>query len=316
MKKKALIVILSLCIAMTMTACGGNADTTEVEETTVVTESTEALEDTEAECEHEWVEASCKEAKHCSKCGESEGTALAHVWTEATFAVPKTCTVCGETEGERKQSYFEEHGVEVPDAPVSCTVDCVISGLDNPQEYQKVVDSVWEQTDYYTEPAEEEGYQLVHLEVSRTIQLYYDAKQDVPYLNASCGTGVYDWYTGQMLPGRDMNGGDVFEQAVTLEIDGVGYDVSYTKEIRSEQDDWVFDLTGNGQSDIKSIDYYVFKVPDGYDGLVLAAVPKREYKELDTENVQGLEEAEYASLDETDEDYVEGSKYFRINRSK
>ena len=49
MKKKALTVILPLCIVMTMTACGGNVETAEVEETTVTEESTEA--DVQAEAE-------------------------------------------------------------------------------------------------------------------------------------------------------------------------------------------------------------------------------------------------------------------------
>lgn len=49
MRKKALTIILPLCAAMAMTACGGNADTTEVEETTVIEESMEA--DAQAEAE-------------------------------------------------------------------------------------------------------------------------------------------------------------------------------------------------------------------------------------------------------------------------
>lgn len=49
MKKKALKIILPLCAAMAMTACGGNADTAEVNETTVIEESMEA--DAQAEAE-------------------------------------------------------------------------------------------------------------------------------------------------------------------------------------------------------------------------------------------------------------------------
>lgn len=51
MKKKALMAVLPLCAAMAMTACGGNADTTEVKETAVTEESAEA--DTQAEVEAE-----------------------------------------------------------------------------------------------------------------------------------------------------------------------------------------------------------------------------------------------------------------------
>lgn len=41
MKKKVLMAILPLCVAMTMTACGGNTDTTEVGETTATEENAE-----------------------------------------------------------------------------------------------------------------------------------------------------------------------------------------------------------------------------------------------------------------------------------
>ena len=53
MKKKALMTILPLCVAMAMTACGGNADTAEVKETTVAEETAEADAQTEAEAEEQ-----------------------------------------------------------------------------------------------------------------------------------------------------------------------------------------------------------------------------------------------------------------------
>lgn len=318
MRRKLVTVILAAAMSASLLAgCGNSAGTGNNSNTEGETESAEASEDAEAECEHEWVDATCQEPKHCSKCGQTEGAALDHVWAEATFAAPKTCTLCGETEGEREQSYFEEHGVEVPDAPVSCTVDGLIYNRDNPHDNQKVVDSVWEQTDCYTEPAEEEGYQLVHLELIRTIRLEYDVQQNINYTSSLWSAGVYDWYTGRMFPVCDVEGEDAFEYATTVEIDGVGYDVSYDMDVQwADVDDWAYDDVGNGIKHFRATFNYVFKVPEGYDGLVYAVVPIREYEELDTETVKGVEEAEYVSLDETDEDYIEGCKYFRINRSE
>lgn len=49
---------------------------------------------------HTWVDATCAEPKHCSVCGEIEGETLAHTWVDATCADPKHCSVCNETEGE------------------------------------------------------------------------------------------------------------------------------------------------------------------------------------------------------------------------
>lgn len=50
-------------------------------------------------CEHEWIEATCTEAKVCAKCEEIEGEALGHSWVDATCTEAKICSTCGETEG-------------------------------------------------------------------------------------------------------------------------------------------------------------------------------------------------------------------------
>lgn len=220
MRRKLVTVILAAAMSASLLAGCGSAGTGNNSDTEGETESAEASENAEAECEHEWVDATCQEPKHCSKCGETEGTPLDHEWEEATFAAPKTCTLCGETEGEREQSYFEEHGVDVPDAPVSCTVDGLIYDPDDPEEYQKVIDAVWEQTDCYTEPAEEDGYQLIHLELCVNTPAFYDAAKDVSYSSNRVSASVYDWYTGRMLPLRDMWGDEEFDFSSMLEIDG------------------------------------------------------------------------------------------------
>ena len=49
---------------------------------------------TEEEHVHQWIEATCKTPKHCSECGEREGTTLDHDWADATCETPKTCKNC------------------------------------------------------------------------------------------------------------------------------------------------------------------------------------------------------------------------------
>ena len=51
---------------------------------------------------HEWVDASCTEAKHCTVCGLTEGEALGHEEV-ADEAVAATCTETGLTEGSHCQ---------------------------------------------------------------------------------------------------------------------------------------------------------------------------------------------------------------------
>ena len=241
-----------------------------------------------------------------------------HEWVEATYAAPKTCKLCGETEGEPKQSYFDEYGVNVPDGPVNCTVDYIYFNKDDPETYCKVGDAVFTQTDCYAEPADEEGYQNVHLMLTVTLQpgAYYDGAEGVNYTNARYVYDIYDWYTGRMLPGRGMDGDDAQEYAVTLDIDGVSYEVSYSHEVSWEKGEWVEDEAGNATLSDTATQEYIFRIPEGYDGLVYCACPRREYTEIDTETVSGLDEAVYAELDPADEDYVEGKQFFRINRTE
>lgn len=81
--------------------------------------------DKQAALGHDWLDATCTEAKTCTRCGQTLGSplghdtssvscteagtcsrcgeeipALGHDWKEATCTEPKTCTRCGETEGE------------------------------------------------------------------------------------------------------------------------------------------------------------------------------------------------------------------------
>ena len=316
MKKKFLTLILAAAVSASMLAgCGNSAERASSDSVATDTvENAEVADNTETDCEHEWLDATCEEPKHCSKCGETDGAALGHTLTEATFKEAAVCTVCGKTEGEPRQSYFEEHGENVPDAPVACTVNALIFNYDNPEEYQMTTDAVWEQLECYSEPAEEDEYQLIHLELCLSMQNYYDAAQNITYNGTRFNLGIYDWYTGRKLPSRNMSGDDAFDYGITLDIDGISYAVSYTTEGQWEFDDWVFDDNGDARSNVRGCVTYTFKVPDGYDGLVFAAAPKNEYTgDVDTETVSGTteEDARYA-FDEGH--YTDGTKFFRINK--
>lgn len=50
-------------------------------------------------CSHEWVDATCTTAKVCSKCEETDGSALGHQWKNATCTDPSVCSRCKETTG-------------------------------------------------------------------------------------------------------------------------------------------------------------------------------------------------------------------------
>ncbi|MCM1046374.1 MAG: hypothetical protein NC417_12765 [Candidatus Gastranaerophilales bacterium] len=304
--KKKMLMLIALATAVVSVGCGNEGSSADNEPVSAEAEAIESS-GSGAVCTHTWSKATCTEPKTCSLCGETEGAALGHQWVEATFAEPKTCSLCGETEGDKRQTYFEEHGAEVMDAPVACTVNGLIYNGDDPENYQMTRDGVWEQTDCYSEPAEEDGYQIVYLQLHFMSSLYHDVALDRDLTTLTQRNAIYDWYTGRVLPSRDLFGSDAFEVETVLEIDGSRYTVSYEKTLEWEQEAWIWDDKGNASSVMHFYNTYRFKVPDGYDGLVFAAIPCNEYRESDTETID--ESESYAF----DEGYVEGTVFFRIN---
>ena len=52
------------------------------------------------DCKHEWVEATCKEPRHCTKCDATEGGLADHKGGEASCTEKAICEVCGKAYGE------------------------------------------------------------------------------------------------------------------------------------------------------------------------------------------------------------------------
>lgn len=295
MKRRVLLLLLVMATAVSLlSGCGGTAKEAESAEV-----AKEAL-----------AEEVAKEAPVEESVEEPEPE-CAHEWAEATFSAPKTCSICGETEGERKLSYFEEHGVEVPDGPLAGTVDSVIYDPNSPEQHQKVVDVTWDQLSCRREPAKEEGYEYIVLELHTAVQLFYDGAQDVNYIDSLKRYCIYDWYTGQMFPIQGTDGDGEQEYSTVVEVDGKSYDISYFNGNQSQQEDWIEDGAGNASSKMNGYWGFGFKVPKGYDGLVFCIWPVNEYKEINTETVQGADEAPIYVFDE---DVKEGTLFFRLNR--
>lgn len=93
MKKTLFSILLSVALLLSLISCelitGGQDQTPPTNDTDI----------TDSVCVHNWAEATCDAAKSCTKCGETDGTALAHDWAEATCKAAKTCTRCGLTDG-------------------------------------------------------------------------------------------------------------------------------------------------------------------------------------------------------------------------
>lgn len=125
--KKYIAILMAVAIALSMTACGGEAAPAE----TTAPPVTETLSACEANG-HSWADATCDMAKTCSVCGEAEGEALGHSWVEANFQTPKTCSLCGVTEGEAMTAAFEEHGLAINITELDTEYDYVTTCATDP----------------------------------------------------------------------------------------------------------------------------------------------------------------------------------------
>ncbi len=63
--------------------------------------------------DHTWVDATCTEAKYCSACSWTEGTALGHAWDEG-IVTPATCTEAGNTHYTCTRECGETKDVIIP----------------------------------------------------------------------------------------------------------------------------------------------------------------------------------------------------------
>ena len=63
---------------------------------------------------HDWIEADCENPKTCKICGETEGEPIGHKWENAACEKPKTCALCGETEGKALEHKWKEATCEKP----------------------------------------------------------------------------------------------------------------------------------------------------------------------------------------------------------
>ena len=98
MKKKIGLLITCLFLTITLSGCHQHEW---IDATCTEPKHCTSCDETEGEAlGHKWIDATCTEPKTCSVCGEATGAALGHKWVEATCVEPKTCSVCGETEGK------------------------------------------------------------------------------------------------------------------------------------------------------------------------------------------------------------------------
>lgn len=249
--KKILCILLALCLAAGLCACGGSSAPAGAPAESAPAESTPA--ESEPACEHEWA--------------------------PATHTQPETCTICGETRGEPKGTGFAENGLTASPIPsdgekVPLTY-LTYSEID--PEIFTVRDNGVVALSQTVEPAEQEGYKLVTLEVNATFEITPDESTAI-YYNTFWNDGLYDFYTGCKVPAQSAEAYDsAFAYEGELEVDGTVYPLQYNYYYNSRM---TFDVEGDDGGIAYYLSFYELVIevlmPEEYDGLVYALRPALE----------------------------------------
>lgn len=142
-------------------------------------------EETQPACEHEWVNATCTEPQHCSKCGATMGSALGHDWVSATATSDGYCKRCRE---KGSKSYLSGGEITIYNA-----ITMSLSNFKDPSSVRLI--SVKEG---YEGPSDSQRGPYYFLTISATnsfggtVQEVYTVKKDVSYQRLSNGDSAWE----------------------------------------------------------------------------------------------------------------------------
>lgn len=97
--KKPAAIFFALVLAVIMCGCCAKHNFSPATCTTAAT-CTKCGETNGSALGHNFSEATCTEAGICRRCGATQGSALGHKWVDADCETPTTCSRCGETDGK------------------------------------------------------------------------------------------------------------------------------------------------------------------------------------------------------------------------
>lgn len=284
--KSLVCILLALCLALGLCACGGSAPAAAPAESA-------PAENTPAE----------------STPGES-GSGCSHEWAPATYALPETCTICGETQGEPKPTCFAENGLTalpMPGDGEEIPLTYLTYATEAP-EIMRVRDNGIATFSQSVGPAQEEGYLLVTLNIMVTFEITGD-DSSLYSSTTTWNNGLYDLYTGRKVPGRSIMSDDGFSYEAELTVDDAAYLVRYDKTNEWETSPWI-DMEGGGTYRYKwCYQTLSFLLPEGYDGLVYALIPA--LKVPDDSDYEEISGSEIYVTDLTPEELA-GTAFFRV----
>lgn len=127
--KKPAAIFFALVLAVIMCGCCAKHSFSPATCTTAAT-CTKCGETNGSALGHNFSEATCTEAGICRRCGATQGSALGHKWVDADCETPMTCSRCGETDGKAL-------GHSWTDATCTEAKTCAVCGAEVSREISK-----------------------------------------------------------------------------------------------------------------------------------------------------------------------------------
>jgi hypothetical protein len=256
---------LAIC-GMLLAGCGH--EHTWVEATCTTPRTCSECGETEGDvAEHTWVEATCTAPKTCSVCGTTEGEALGHTLTEANYQQAATCTVCGETVGEPLEAEFDREGVTCDgEWDVEQTVAFPCASNESLETVGKITFSDFEVFTSDETHEAVEGYEW--RSCKETIIFDDDNAQNYGFTYVQPAWS--DYYDDE---GTDETYNST-DGTFTVNYNGVDY-TECLLDYQSDDRGW----ENNKYTIVRN---WYFRVPVGYDGIVICMYNKVKAEEIDT----------------------------------
>lgn len=186
------------------------------------------------------------------------------------------------------ESYFDANNIPVLDEPSNFEVHAIAYDMEDSTIQRPV--SAKGTAHAVVADSEKEGYKKVILYVSVTCSGFEYNEQGGLDENLSYHSGFYDLYTGRALPTRSTTDDTTYDYTTTVEVDGVSYDLYYSKDVR-----WHWE-SPDGVEVFRFCDQTItFEVPKAYDGLVYCATDKVSYDR--STYSEEIDESEYYAMD-------------------
>lgn len=187
--------------------------------------------------------------------------------------------------------YFTQNDLEVLDGRGPIETTAIAFMPDDPATQIVVPSTVTLESPLLQ--SQKDGYSTIVRKVRTETKIPLEDYQ-AGYTTVSFANSLYDLYTGMKFPSQNLSDNEGFDYSNTVTVNGVEYTVEYSKENSWE---WEVMPSEDGDQELGiCTSTYILKIPDGYDGLVYAAMGCASYVP-DEEDDGGFDETVSYALD-------------------